>query len=241
MRITSNPNSEHLNQIHQWLKNESDRKVNGFYWNFEVIKTAFSEKKLICLIEKGLAIGYLVYYIDGKTAHISIANIKFEYQRKGLGIKLLEYFETKLIKKNIKAIDLKCSPSSSKTIWKKLGFKEPKELENHSLYNSLGSPPYLYKILIEVENPTKSKLIKGPYIELFCKDPINKDSKPNYIWRINPKTISQKPIIYPVDSKWSIKLFNNNGLIIENSIKWFQRGKFLNNNFLIIDNLPFNS
>ena len=50
MRITSNPNSEHLNQIHHWLKDESDRKVNGFYWNFEVIKNAFSEKKLICII-----------------------------------------------------------------------------------------------------------------------------------------------------------------------------------------------
>lgn len=235
MRITSNPNSEHLNQIHHWLKDESDRKVNGFYWNFEVIKNAFSEKKLICIIEKGIAIGYMVYYIDGKTAHVSIANIKFENKSKGLGFKLLKYFENKLINKNIFAIDLKCSPSSSKRIWKKLGFKELKEVENHRFFNSSNSSPYLYKILIECEKPSKSKEIKQTYIELYCKDPINKESKPNYKWKINPNSISQKPIIYPVDSDWNIKLFQNGNEITENKIKRFQKGQFLHGNFIIID------
>ncbi|WP_375605653.1 GNAT family N-acetyltransferase [Flavobacterium davisii] len=238
MRITSYPNTEHLNQIHNWLKDESDRKINGFYWNFDVIKTAFTEKKLICIIEKGIAIGYLVFSINDKTAHISIANIKFENQRNGLGQKLLKYFENKLIKKNIKAIDLECSPSSSKKIWKKLGFKELKEVENHRFLNYPNSSPYLYKILVEIEKPTKSLKSKPNHIELYCHDYIKNDAKPNYVWKLNPKTISQKPIIYPVDYDWNLMLYKAGKLISEDKIKRFSKGSFLNGNFIIIDKLP---
>lgn len=238
MRITSNPNSEHLNQIHNWLKDESNRKINGFYWNFEVIETAFSEKKLICIIEKGLAIGYLAFYIDDLTAHILIANIKFEYSRKGLGKKLLVYFETKLIKKNIKAIDLKCSPSSSMKIWKKLGFKKLKEVENHRFLNYSGSMPYLYKILVDVEKPTKSLKNKPIHIELYCNVFVRNDAKPDYSWKLNPKTILQKPIIYPVDSDWILKLYKSGKLISEDKIKWYCKRDFLNGNFMIIDKMP---
>ncbi|RVU91543.1 GNAT family N-acetyltransferase [Flavobacterium columnare] len=237
MRITSNPNSEHLNQIYNWLKDESVKKLNGFYGNFYVIENAFSEKRLICIIDKGLAIGYLVYSIDGKTAHISIANIKHEYKRKGLGLKLLEHLEKTLIKKNVIAIDLKCSPSSSIKIWKKLGFKELKEVEKHRILKDPYLPPYLYKILVENEKPTKAKKISKTYIELFCNDPIKRDASSDYVWKINPKTISHKPIIYPVDSEWNVRFYKN-GEVIENRIKRFNRGEFLNGNFIIIDKVP---
>lgn len=238
MRITSNPNSEHLNQIEEWLKDESDRKLNGFYWNFDVIKTAFTEKKLICIIEKGLAIGYLAYHIDEKTAHISITNVRFEYIRKGLGKKLLEYFENRLIKKNILVVDLESTDTTSTKIWKKLGFKELKEVENHRFLNNSGSMSYLYKILVENEKPTKSLKSNPNHIELYCNDYIKNDAKPNYVWKLNPKTISQRPIIYPVDYDWNLKLYKAGKLISEDKIKRFSKGSFLIGNFIIIDKIP---
>lgn len=180
MRITSKPKPEHLSQILIWLHDEYLKNLNGFYGNYDVISDAFENKNLICILENNEAIGFLVYKKIEKTAHISIANIKYEHKKNGLGKKLLTYFESKLVKKGIKVIDLKCSPPSSKRIWKKLGFKELKEVENHRFFSSSNSSPYLYKILIECEKPTKLKEIKQTYIELYCKDPINKESKPNY-------------------------------------------------------------
>ena len=238
MRITSNPKPEHLSQIYTWLYDEYIKNINGFYGDYDTIKDAFSRKNLICIIENNSVIGFLVYKTFEKTANLTIANIKYEYKKKGYGSKLLNHLENKLIKKKVVAIDLICSPPSSKRIWKKLGFKELKEVENHSFYNPHSSSPYLYKILIECEKPTQSKEIKQTYIELYCKDPINKESKPNYKWKINPKSISQKPIIYPVDSDWNIKLFQNGIEIKENRIKRFQRGQFLHGNFIIIDKTP---
>jgi ribosomal protein S18 acetylase RimI-like enzyme len=237
MRIIPNPKPEHLSQINTWLYDEYMKNINGFYGNYDTIKDAFLRKNLICIIEKNNVIGFLVYKIFERTAELTIANIKHEYKKKGYGSKLLNHLENKLIKKKVIAIDLICSPASSKKVWKKLGFKELKEVEENQFLKNSNSP-YLYKILIESEKPTKSKVIKQTYIELYCKDPINKESKPNYKWKIYPKLISQKPIIYPVDSEWSIKLFQNGVEISENRIKRFQRGEFLNRNFLIIDKVP---
>lgn len=234
MRITSNPKPEHLTQIFTWLHREYLQDLNGFYGNYDVVKEAFESKNLICVIEKKDAIGYLVYKEFEKTAHISIANIKYEHKKKGIGRQLLTYFEDKIIKKGIKVIDLKCSPSSSKKVWKKFGFKEFKEIENHRFLNNSDSP-YLYKTITEIEKPSKVKSTNKSYIELYCKDPIKKDANPDYIWKINSKTIKFKPIIYPVDGDWNIKFYKDNKPISECRVKRFERGKYNQQNFLIID------
>jgi GNAT superfamily N-acetyltransferase len=240
MRITSNPKPEHLIQIKSWLYEEHTKNINGFYGNYCTIKEGFDNKKLLVVIHKELAIGYCVFRINGKTAELSIANIKSEYKRKGVGRKLSIYLESKLIKKGVKAIDLKCSPSNSRKIWKKLGFKDLKEVENHNYLQNSNSP-YLYKILTEIKKPTKSKANKNIHIELYCNDPIKSNTIPNYIWEVNPKTIVQKPIIYPVDPNWNIKFYRDEKLIIETKIKRFCKGEFLKNNFMIVDKMPYDS
>ena len=91
MRITSNPKPEHLSQVYIWLYDEYMKNINGFYGNYDTIKDAFSRKNLICIIENNNVIGFIVYKIFEKTAELTIANIKYEYKKKGYGSKLLNH------------------------------------------------------------------------------------------------------------------------------------------------------
>jgi ribosomal protein S18 acetylase RimI-like enzyme len=238
MRIVSNPKPEHLLQIFTWLHEEFMNSINGFYGNYDVINNAFINKRIICAVDNEKSIGYLVYSYDKLTANILIANVKTEYKNKGIGKKLLNFLEKKLINKGIKAIDLKCSPVNSKKIWKKLGFKELKEIKNHCNMNNWATP-YLYKILVESEKPVKSNAKSKYFVELFCNDPIKNDAIPNYKWKINPNKIATKPIIYSVDSEWILRYYIDGELKKETKIKKFYYGKYSFNNFLIVNEVPF--
>lgn len=235
MIITSNPTKDHIDQIQKWLKEEESQKINFFHNVFASIKRAFDENKLICVVVKNIAIGFIVYEINNKTAEIRIANIKTEFKRNHYGKKAFNELETILKKKGILVIELECSTENVKKFWKKLNFIELNKIINYSSFNKI---IYLYNIIVEEEKPIISKSDKGIYIELYCKDPINKDDTPDYVWNINPETINQKPIIYPVDSDWNINFYKNEQLIISTRIKRFCDGKFLQKNFMIIDKIP---
>jgi hypothetical protein len=235
MIITSNPTKDHINQIQQWLKEEESQKINFFHNAFASIKRAFDENKLICVVVKNIAIGFIVYEINNKTAKIIIANIKTEFKGNHYGKIAFNELETILKKKGILVIELECSTENVKKIWKKLNFIELNKIINYSSFNKI---LYLYNIIVEEEKPIISKSDKGIYIELYCKDPIKKDDIPDYVWNINPETINQKPIIYPVDPDWNINFYKNEQLIISSRIKQFCNGKFLQKNFMIIDKIP---
>lgn len=236
MRVTSNPKPHHLDQIKEWLNDEYNRNLNGFFGNIEIISKSFKEKNAICIIENHVAVGFMTYYISEKACHISIANIKHEYKGKGLGRKLLSNLEQKLIKKGVLVIELKCSPINSKKIWKRLGFKEFIEIENHRFLNSKNNPyPYLYKPLSRFSKPLKINSKSNDYIELYCTV-LKKDSDlPNYAWNLNSATLSSKPIIYPIDYDWHICFYKKGILVYDGKIKRLNKGLNYFINFLIID------
>lgn len=236
MIITSNPTKDHIDQIHKWLKEEESQKINFFHNAFASIKRAFDENKLICVVVKNIAIGFIVYEINNKTAEIIIANIKMEFKGNHYGKIVYNELEKILKKKGVLAIDLIYSKEEAKLFWQSLKFIELKEKENHSCSKK---NKYLYKIIVEEkEEPIISKSDKGIFIELYCKDPINKDDIPDYVWNINPETINQKPIIYPVDEYWNIKIYKNKNMIINSRLKNIFDGELFDTNFMIIDKTP---
>lgn len=242
MEVTFNPSEKHLSQIKEWLLEEYQQKVNGFSDNFFVIKQEFIGKRMLCLVQDGIAIGYLVYSVDSyKSVKIKIANIKVDFINKGFGKVLLNSFESFLIEKNIYVIELDSTSEESKKIWKKLGFKESDYKENNPSLNCKEKPSWLYKIICDSLEPSNEKLSRD-YIELW--DSSDSAKKSIVFWNLHFEKNSNKlinPIIYPVHFGWNIKyvksgdeLYNGN---IKGLLKKFKKGIFGESNFLIIEDL----
>jgi ribosomal protein S18 acetylase RimI-like enzyme len=230
MKIVFEPSPKYIEQISNWLDAERVGNV-GFYYNF--INSDFSNDNFVCLVnDNDDAIGYIDYWSSDLTAKLNVAVVKKSEQKKGFGKLLLNELIKKLKSIGIVAISLDCVPATSKKVWKKLGFKEFKEIENHTYLNfSNYNRPWLFMFLVDVEKPTKKQNLDS-YIEIWTVEEYKAgNSKPSYRWDVNTQT---KPIIYPVDGNWKIKYVNNGEVINDYKIKYYNKGNNLEDYFLII-------
>src|SRR5690349_9242928 len=89
MKIIFEPKSRYIEQITNWLFEEKEKKIHGFYYNF--INTDFTKENFICLVnEKDEAIGYFHYQLKEKHGSIEVAVIKQDEKKKGYGRLLLD-------------------------------------------------------------------------------------------------------------------------------------------------------
>ena len=79
------PNINHLNEIHDWLKEEYQIEQNGFYSHWQKIREAFEEGELLVFEVDGNAFGFIVFNDIGSTWVIDIAAIKPVERNKGFG------------------------------------------------------------------------------------------------------------------------------------------------------------
>ncbi|RTY89641.1 GNAT family N-acetyltransferase [Flavobacterium sp. GT3R68] len=233
MKILFEPNEKYIQQITTWLFEESQSGLNSFIYNFN--NSQFTNDNFICLIDDNdFCIGYISYSIIDKYAKIEVVVIKNNKKRNGFGKILLNELTVHLLNKNVVVMELFCEPSSSKKIWKKLGFKEFKEKENHKFLNSKDfKNPWLYKPLVPEVSSTKNHKLNS-YIELWTiSEHSASNYSPQYKWDL---LTPNSTIIYPIDEEWKIKYVSEGNIIYEGMIKRFSKQKIAFGNFLIINN-----
>lgn len=224
--VTFSPSDIQLADIEKWLIDEDIDTKGGFYCNWKIIKTSFTNNELATISLNNKTVGFVIWSITSdKTARIEIAEVKPSFRNIGIGKKLIDQLTVYFKEKNIYVVDLQCAPAESETIWKRLGFVEfPDQPENYKFNSDVNKK--LYKILSD-HLQQSSLLQNDETIELWNNEPYRtKELTPTYIWNLefeNGTRRLSKPIIQPASYEWRIRWTKNGLEIIDNKVKRFAK------------------
>lgn len=241
-QVTFSPTIEQLGEIETWLIAEQNKTGEGFYCNWNIIKSSYEKHELVTISNKAKTIGFATWWItSGKTAKIEIAEVKLSQRKKGVGKVLIAELLNYLKNKGIYVVDLQCVPESSEPVWKKLGFIEFPDPPENCNFNVCENKK-LYKILIESLDPNSSRF-SNESIELWNDEPYAtiENTLPTYFWNIEFVEGTRrllKPIIHPGHYDWRLRWRNNGKSIIDRKVKYFL-GEIYFEKFIIIDDLSF--
>ena len=229
IEITLSPTFAQLNEIKEWLQDESISTNDGFYSNWNLIKIFFDKNYFATVSFQNQTIGFITWRLTSQlTANIYILEIKPEFRKSGFGKILVEKVLDLMIKEGVYAVDLQAKPTSSASFWKKLGFVEvPKNIRHWNFANE-----YFYKILAPKTQSSKC-LNEDERIELWeCEPNFINQKSPNKQWLI------KLPIIHPVEQDWRISWIKGGKTLIDTKVKHFGNGESYFAPFLIIRVLP---
>lgn len=239
-QVTFSPTDKQVSEIEKWLIAERQKTGEGFYCNWNIIKSSFDNSELATISLNNKTIGFVTWRLTtNKTARIEIAEIKPTHRKKGIGKILTTRLLNFLTKKGVCVIDLQCLTDTSEHVWKRLGFVEFPDPPCNYNFNS-GDNKKLYKILTEYLE-TSSVLQTEETIELWNNEPYttNDNTPPTYLWNlefIDGKRKLLKPIIHPAHYEWRLRWRVNGKTIKDEKIKRF-KAKIDFGTFIIIDEL----
>jgi hypothetical protein len=234
--ISDRPTKSQLVEIEKWLIEERKSTSEGFYCNWNSIKSCFESKNLVVFLSNDFPIGFACLRSNGElTAEISILEIKSNCRNQGLGDYFTKMLLDYLTKKNIYIAELQCAPEESESFWKKLNFLDVPDGVKFFLNK------HLYKVLIPSQKPVE--ICDGSIcIEIWDDEPHltrNKPSKWKWVPDINTQTKKFKlPIIHPCNKDWRIKVIHKGTTIIDDKIKRFGNIEIDFGNFAIIRDIP---
>lgn len=218
-----------LEEIENWLKAELLTSNNGFYHNWNLIKKAYSDNKIVILKNEINVIGFLIWCDFNIYAEIDIFEIKPEFRQRGVGKYFFNEVSTFFKSHNFSAIKLFCEPEESEKFWIKMKFRKfPK------IGYSISELTY-FKPLIEINEPA-IEFDENNKLELWDLEPYQiKETKPKWTWSINTEIFL--PILNPCNSDWNIRWTKNGKLIRENKVKRFSNKEIEFGNFLFVEEL----
>lgn len=239
--VSYSPTNKQVGEIERWLIAEQKKTGEGFYCNWNIIKSSFGANELAVISLKSSIIGFATWRITSKnTARIEIAEVKPTHRNMGVGKRLVVNILDFLKVKGICVVDLKCAPEDSEPIWKRLGFVKFPDLPGNYRMKSYNNN-HLYTILIE-HLQTNAIEQSDEVIELWNNEPYAKieNTSPTYIWNVSymeGSRILSKPIIHPAHYDWRIRWRKGGTTIIDEKVKRFcLRIDF--GDFIIIKELP---
>ncbi|HNP98507.1 MAG TPA: GNAT family N-acetyltransferase [Bacteroidia bacterium] len=240
IQVSFSPTINQIDEIEKWLIAERKKTGEGFYCNWNIIKSLFQKNQLAAITHNKKAIGFATWsYTSDLTARIDIVEIKPTYRNKGIGRALIMRLFHFLKERNICVVGLQCSPSNSEVVWKRLGFIDfPGNPEKYGFY--IDEDKRLYTMLIPPLQPSHDHE-SYETIELWKDEPYRtKDIQPTYKWHIVFKNGTRellKPIIQPGHYDWRIRWQIKDKIIVDNKVKRF--GNEIDfGNFIIIKELP---
>ncbi len=238
--VNFSPTDKQVDEIEKWLIAERQKTGDGFYCNWNIIKSSFDKNELATISFNNNTIGFATWrLLTDKTARIEITEVKPTHRKKGIGKKLTTQLLNFLKNKGICVVDLQCSPDTSEPVWKRLGFAEfPDPPENYN-FNSDDNKK-LYSILTE-HLQTSSVQSADETIELWNDEPYttNENTPPTYIWNlefIDRTRKLSKPIIHPAHYEWRLRWRINGKTIKDDKVKRFNT-EIDFGTFIIIDEL----
>jgi predicted GNAT family acetyltransferase len=220
-----------LNEIENWLKEESLTSKNGFYSNWNMFIKSYSENRMAILKNKENVIGYTIWRTGDIHIEIDIFEIKPVFRKKGMGKYFLNEISEYFKKKGFLALKLFCEPEKSELFWKEMKFiKFPKRgcSESELTY---------FKPLIKI-NQSDEDVDENNKLELWDLEPFEvENSKPKWVWNIDIKKIIS--ILHPYDLKWNMRWTKNGKIVKESMIKDFssKQNKIAFDEFIYIKKL----
>lgn len=240
-QFVTTPRMGRLNQITNWLREESKSSEFGFYCNLTVINKAFVDKEVFCVTDKNEAIGFAVYTTHRCTARIEIAEVCPSHRGYGAGRFLVENCLQALAKRDVRVVDLECAPKSSESFWQRMGFcRIPDEiLQGYSSYNK---PIRMFRPTCQIQSPKSLHNTSENTIELFdCKIWECEGRRPRWSWpilTIEDSKLLDKPIIHPAHKDWCVRWKNGDRVIKVDKVKHFCNDSFRWGDYLILTKLP---
>ena len=112
---------EHFQEIHDWLKEEYNRK--GFFHNIHGIKCRLFDGNFFVYLLGGEIVGF----ICGNDHTIDVLNVKENYRSSGIGTQLYDTYEEFIIDQTLdegetREFHVQCYPERSTVFWVKMGF-----------------------------------------------------------------------------------------------------------------------
>jgi len=231
LKTNLKPSEKHLYNIKNWLIDEWNKTDKGFYSNWDIISEAFTNKRLSVITENDIAIGFIVYRTYDRIAVIDITEIKPNERKKGLAKKLvnetLDFFKST----GVLAVELYCSPKSSKCFWERIGFENFSVIPYDTKIN-------MFKPLVEIleqSDKQESNVFKLWNCECHEVD----DFEAKWFWKLQFKEDNVtlvKPIIFPAFYRWQVELIINERNF-KDEIKYFPLKIFENGTFIVIDKI----
>lgn len=233
MQLVENPSRKHIGQIRSWLKVEYIIYQEGFFCNWNIIYDSYEKRRLFCLIDNGIAVGFVTWFKCDRIVEIEIAEVKRELRGHGFGRYMIERISQIFSTVGCVAFSLQCSPSTSESFWSKLGFISYSD--DYSTTNQK-----MYKCLVKTM-PFADYLNEGesnPIIELWdCEPHLAIDREPKWRWIIKfdkETTKLEYPIVIPCNDNWNIRYRHGNSKI-ENKVKRFIDHEIHFDKFMIIE------
>lgn len=147
MKLITQPNDQHLENIREWFHLEAGDTGCGFINNIGVIFESREKSSLFVAEVDGRAVGFLAWFGSRESLELilNILSVEVVYRNKGVGTFLVNSFLNWVSQTAIKSIKLKCINSGAESFWRSFGFDEdPKNLVRR--INGIPmSDPTLYK------------------------------------------------------------------------------------------------
>ncbi|WP_232793690.1 N-acetyltransferase [Siphonobacter sp. SORGH_AS_0500] len=208
MNVSFRPTERQIKQIRLWLEEEERNTQEGFYCNWNSIKSSYDEKSIAIILEGRKAIGFITWHGGGEdsSAGIDISEIHPDYRRKGYLKHMFNELCQHLVAQGTVALWLRCVPAASEKAWKRLGFTRSPEVMQHTNTRSHEGPK-MYKIIVPHLKPAK-KISTKEVVKLWDQEPHEaRKCDPAWQWNLKfqLKTRTLKlPIIYPAHPDWQI-------------------------------------
>jgi len=118
------PSRLQFEEILSWLKREQEEDYDGFYCKKDMLVEAFYDSQMHCVLSEGKAVGFDIYSLLSTGASIDIFEIHPLHRRKRLGTQLARATIEHLFELGVAQVAVNCTPASSATFWRALGFTE---------------------------------------------------------------------------------------------------------------------
>ncbi len=85
-QVTFSPTYKQVGEVEKWLITERQKTGDGFYCNWNIIKSSFENNELATISLNNKTIGFATWRLTSdKTARIEIAEVEPTNRNKGIG------------------------------------------------------------------------------------------------------------------------------------------------------------
>ena len=114
----------------RWLKNELTAEIigGGFYHNRSIIRKAARKSEMKCMMAGREILGFAVFTLGKVRCAIDILEIRSKYRGLGYGHMFALNVIEMLFSRGAMHIEVECSPRSSESFWRDLGFIDIEEV-----------------------------------------------------------------------------------------------------------------
>lgn len=212
IEVSKKPTKSNLNEIRNWLIDEEKETGNGFYCHWHIIEQCFKDNRMFCALDRGKAVGFLVYVKHDFWAQIEIVEIRPNLRRRDIGKKLVGTLFDDLKKSGVLVVKCEAPTNSSVDFCASMGFLKMADAVNKSSF----SRSKLYLPLVDI---AQDEVCEIWFMDWFKK----KDSLPSKILQIKRDQSGRMltPVITSYSQNWRLRWRRGDEILYDGRMKSF--------------------